>query len=139
MYSCSLATVLAGLFGGLIWLANKRKFIGITGAVIFAAIMEGIHMLLALIICGPTQQIIAIIQTLAIPMIVSNAAGMFVFAFIIQNLQNERKMQAERDVLLREMERKDTELAIAAEIQQSFLPDTIRQVEGLVSSLPCDQ
>ena len=63
-------------------------------------------------------------------MIVSNAAGMFVFAFIIQNLQNERKMQAERDVLLREMERKDTELAIAAEIQQSFLPDTIRQVEG---------
>jgi phosphoserine phosphatase RsbU/P len=130
VYSCSLATVLAGLFGGLIWLANKRKFIGITGAVLFAAIMEGIHMLLALIICGPTEQIIAIIQTLAIPMIVSNAAGMFVFAFIIQNLQNERKMQAERDVLLREMERKDTELAIAAEIQQSFLPDTIRQVEG---------
>ena len=33
VYSCSLATVLAGLFGGLIWLANKRKFIGITGAV----------------------------------------------------------------------------------------------------------
>ena len=55
---------------------------------------------------------------------------MFVFAFIIENLQNERKMQTERDTLLREMERKNTELAIAAEIQKSFLPDTITQIEG---------
>jgi phosphoserine phosphatase RsbU/P len=130
VYSCSLATVLAGLFGGLIWLANKRKFIGITGAVLFAIIMEGIHSLLAILICRPIEQAIAIVQTIALPMIVANAAGMFVFALVIQNLQNERKMQAERDVLLREMERKDTELAIAAEIQQSFLPDTISQVEG---------
>lgn len=130
VYSCSLATILAGLFGGLIWLANKRKFIGITGAVLFAAAMEGLHMLMAILICGPTPQIMAIVETLSIPMIVANAAGMFVFAFIIQNLQNERRMQAERDVLMREMERKNTELAIAAEIQQSFLPDTITQVEG---------
>jgi len=55
---------------------------------------------------------------------------MFIFAFIIENLQNERRMQAERDTLLREMERKNTELAIAAEIQQSFLPDMITQIEG---------
>jgi sigma-B regulation protein RsbU (phosphoserine phosphatase) len=63
-------------------------------------------------------------------MITANAAGMFVFAFMVENLRNERKMQVERDTLLREMERKNTELAIAAEIQQSFLPDTIAQIEG---------
>jgi len=62
-------------------------------------------------------------------MILANAAGMFIFAFIIANLEDERRMQAERDTLLREMERKNTELAIAAEIQRSFLPDTIAQVE----------
>jgi sigma-B regulation protein RsbU (phosphoserine phosphatase) len=55
---------------------------------------------------------------------------MFIFAFIIENLQNERKMQAERNTLLREIERKNTELAIAAEIQQSFLPNSITQIEG---------
>ncbi|MFA4877828.1 MAG: SpoIIE family protein phosphatase [Methanoregula sp.] len=130
VYACSLATVLAGLFGGLIWLFNKRKFIGITGAVIFAVAMEIIHMLLALLICRPFDQAVTVVQTVAVPMIVANAAGMFVFALIIQNLQDERKMQAERDTLIKEMERKNTELAIAAEIQQSFLPDRITQVEG---------
>jgi phosphoserine phosphatase RsbU/P len=130
VYSCSLATVIAGIFGGLIWLANKRKFAGITIAVIFAIVMEGLHMLLTLAICRPIDQALAVVQMVSIPMIVANAMGMFVFAFIVENLQNERKMQAERDTLMREIERKNTELAIAAEIQQSFLPDTISQIEG---------
>jgi sigma-B regulation protein RsbU (phosphoserine phosphatase) len=129
-YSCSFATVLAGLFGGLIWLANKRKFAGLTIAVTVAIVMEGLHMLLTLVICRPFDQALAVVQMVAIPMIAANAAGMFVFAFIIGNLQNERRMQAERDTLMREVERKNTELAIAAEIQQSFLPDTISQIEG---------
>lgn len=130
VYSCSIATVLAGLIGGCIWLAMKRRFAGITIAVIFAILMEGLHMLLALAIDQPFDQALALVQTVSIPMIVANAAGMFVFAFIVENLQNERKMQAERDLLMREMERKNTELAIAAEIQQSFLPDRIEPVPG---------
>ena len=129
-YSCSFATVLAGLFGGLIWLASKRKFAGITIAVTVAIVMEGLHMLLTLVICRPFDQALAVVEMVAIPMIAANAAGMFVFALIIENLQNERRMQAERDTLMREVERKNTELAIAAEIQQSFLPDTISQIEG---------
>lgn len=130
VYSCSLATVLAGLFGGLIWLANKRKFAGITVAVLFAVLMEGLHMILTIAISRPFDQALALVQTISIPMIVANAAGMFVFAFIVENLKNERKMQAERDTLVREIERKNAELAIAAEIQQSFLPDTIPPIPG---------
>ena len=129
-YACSLATVLAGLFGGLIWLACGRRFAGITISVLFAIIMEGFHMLLVLTLCRPFEQAVIVVSAVALPIILANAAGMFVFAFIIENLQNERKMQAERDTLLREMERKNTELAIAAEIQKSFLPDTITQIEG---------
>jgi sigma-B regulation protein RsbU (phosphoserine phosphatase) len=127
---CSTATILAGLFGGLIWLGYKRKFCGITVAVLFAIFMEGLHMLLTLAICRPFDQAVAVTSAVALPMILANAAGLFIFALIIENLQNERKMQAERDTLLREMERKNTELAIPAEIQQSFLPDTITQIEG---------
>jgi sigma-B regulation protein RsbU (phosphoserine phosphatase) len=129
-YSCSLATVLAGLFGGLIWLACGRRFAGITISVLFAILMEGFHMLLTLAIARPFDQAVTVVSTVALPMILANAAGMFVFAFIIENLRKEREMQAERDTLLREMERKKTELSIAAEIQQSFLPDTIIQIEG---------
>jgi len=130
VYSCSLATVLAGLFGGLIWLAKKRKFAGIVIAVLFAIGMEALHMLLTLIICSPFDQALGVVELVSIPMIAANAAGMFVFSFIVENLQNERRMQAERDTLIKEMERKDTELAIAAEIQQSFLPEKIAPLEG---------
>jgi phosphoserine phosphatase RsbU/P len=128
--SCSIATVLAGLFGGLIWLWCKKKFCGIKVAVIFAILMEGLHCLLTLLIVRPFDQAWLITSSFALPIILANAAGMFIFAFIIENLQKERKMQAERDTLMREMERKNTELAIAAEIQQSFLPDSITQIEG---------
>jgi sigma-B regulation protein RsbU (phosphoserine phosphatase) len=137
VYPCSLATVLAGLFGGIIWLACKRRFAGITIAVLFAILMEGFHMLLVLALCRPFGQAVIVVSSVALPIILANAAGMFVFAFIIENLQNERKMQAERDTLLREMERKNTELAIAAEIQQSFLPDTITQIEGYDIAARC--
>ncbi|OPX64610.1 PP2C family protein-serine/threonine phosphatase [Methanoregula sp. PtaB.Bin085] len=130
VYPCSLATVLAGLIGGLIWLLHGRRFAGIMIAVLFAILMEGLHMLLVLAICRPFGQAVEIVSMVAFPMIVGNAVGMFVFAFMVENLISERKMQAERDTLLREMERKNTEIAIAAEIQQSFLPDTITQIPG---------
>lgn len=130
VYPCSLATVLAGLIGSLIWLMHGRRFAGITVAVLFAILMEGLHMLLVLAICRPFGQALELVSMVAFPMIMGNAVGMFVFAFMVENLISERKMQAERDALVREIERKNTELAIAAEIQQSFLPDTISQIEG---------
>ncbi|MDD1651637.1 MAG: SpoIIE family protein phosphatase [Methanomicrobiales archaeon] len=126
---CTIATVLAGLLAGLIWLANNRRFPGLIVAVTFAALMEGFHMLLTLALARPFDQAVALVSSVAIPMILGNAAGMFIFALIIRNRETEQRVQSERDTLLREVERKNTELAIAAEIQQSFLPDTITQLE----------
>ena len=122
---CTIATILAGLFGGLIWLANHRRFVGIKIAVLFAVLMESLHMGLTLLLVQPFSDALKIVSNVALPMILANAIGVFIFAFIITNLQNERRMQSERDTLMREIEHKNTELAIAAEIQQSFLPDTI--------------
>ena len=127
---CTIATILAGLFGGLIWLANNRRFVGIKIAVLFAVLMESFHMGLTLLLVQPFSVALEIVTNVGLPMILANAIGVFIFAFIITNLQHERRMQDERDNLMREIERKNTELAIAAEIQQSFLPDTISQVEG---------
>ena len=128
--SCSLATVLAGLLGGLIWLLNKKKFPGLKVAVLFAGLMEGLHMLLALLICRPLSSAIEVVENATIPMVLANCLGMVIFAFIIGNLINERRVQQERDNLVREIERKNTELAIAADIQRSFLPETIAPVKG---------
>jgi sigma-B regulation protein RsbU (phosphoserine phosphatase) len=127
---CTIATILAGLFGGLIWYANNKKFVGITIAVLFAILMEGLHMLLTLAICRPFSEALLVVSTVALPMIIANATGVFVFAFIIRNLENERRMQSERDTLLGEMARKNAELQIAAEIQRNFLPETIPQTKG---------
>ncbi len=126
---CTISTVLAGLFGGLIWLANGRRFPSMTIVVSFAVLMEGLHLLLVLALCQPFEQALEVVRLFSIPFILANAGGMFIFAFVIRNLEHERKMQAERDDLLREVERKKTELAIAAEIQQSFLPETIPQID----------
>ncbi len=130
VYACSLATVLAGAIGGAIYLANKRQFVGILIAVLFAVLMEGLHMGIVLGICSPFSAAVEVVSMVAAPMILANAAGMFVFSFIITNLLEERKTKAEREALLLEIERKNTELRIAAEIQKSLLPERIPTVPG---------
>ena len=128
VWPCSLATVLAGVFGGLVWLASGRKFAGIRISVEFAVLMEGFHMLLVLLMATPYAMALALVSQVAAPMILANAFGVAVFAIIITNLTEERRTRKERDEYLREIERKNTELRIAADIQRSFLPGEIAPV-----------
>lgn len=122
-FACGLATILAGLFGGLIYTLNKGKFIGIIGAVIFAALMESFHMLLNLIFTKPYPLAFTIVQDLSGPMILANSLGMLIFAFIISNLLKEQETKEERDQYLDELERHKYELQVAQKIQKSFLPN----------------
>ncbi len=112
VYSCSVTAVFAGLFGGLIWLYRKRKFAGTTIAVVFAILMEVFHMALTLLIARPFDAALAIVMKVYIPMIVANAVGMYVFCFMVENLQNERKIKDERDALLREKEQSEAGLPV---------------------------
>ena len=128
--ACSLAAVLAGLFGGLIWLRYRKKFCGITVAVFFAVSMELFHMALILLLSHPFDEALRVVWAVVLPMILANATGVFIFAVMVENVQNERRMQAQRDDLLRERERRDTELAIAAGIQKDFLPAELPATGG---------
>jgi len=142
VYACSLATVLAGVLGGLVWLLNNKTFPGTRIAVEFAVMMEGLHMLLVLLIATPFAMALALVSAVAMPMIFANALGMFIFSFIIRNLQEERKTRVERDNYLRDIERKNTELDIAADIQKSFLPTEIEQLIGFdisATSIPAKE
>ena len=100
VWSCSVTAIFAGLFGGLIWLACRRRFAGTTIAVTFAILMEVFHMALTLIMVRPFDAALAVVSRVYIPMILANAAGMFVFCYMVENLQKERKLQAERDALI---------------------------------------
>ncbi|MBN1455502.1 MAG: hypothetical protein JW945_04555 [Methanomicrobia archaeon] len=80
---CSVATVLAGLFGGLIYLRWDGTFIGVPGAVVFAALMESLHMGLILLLAEPYA--VAVVKTISVPMVLANALGMLIFALIISH------------------------------------------------------
>ena len=94
---CSLATVFAGLFGGLIYLLKKGKFIGVPGAVVFAALMESFHMILILLLAQPYSKAVMVVEAISVPMIVSNSLGMAIFAFIISNLIREQETAERRE------------------------------------------
>ncbi|GAB4315606.1 MAG: hypothetical protein Kow0019_15830 [Methanobacteriaceae archaeon] len=120
---CAISTILSGLLAGLIFIINKRRFVGVYWAVLFAVLMESLHMLLTLALARPYSQAVMVVNEVSLPMIFANALGMFIFAFIISNLLRERKVLRERDLYHDELERKKHEIKVAGKIQKSFLPD----------------
>lgn len=127
---CALATVIAGLTGGVIYKLRKGEFPTVWQATLFAAVFESFHMGLVLLIARPYAEALAVVKEVSLPMIAANAAGIAIFAFIIRNLITERRTAAEKDRYRRELERREYEMETARGIQQSFLPESPPQVEG---------
>lgn len=92
---CAVSTILAGLIAGIIYLKNKKRFIGIWGAVIFAILMETLHMILILLLATPFSQALAAVTKIYLPMVLSNAVGMFIFAFMITNVIKKLELSKE--------------------------------------------
>jgi sigma-B regulation protein RsbU (phosphoserine phosphatase) len=139
---CSIATVFAGVFGGAVYILNRQRFVGVRGAVIFSVFVETFHMLLVLLISEPRSEAVMVVKATGVLMIASNAIGMLIFAFMISNLIKERETEEERDEYFAELERKKTELKIAREIQQGFLPETVPRLKGFdlaATSLPAKE
>ena len=127
---CSLSTVLAGLFGGLIYLINKRELVLVWQAALFAIFMELLHMGLTLLIAKPYEDALGVVQQVILPMTIANAIGVAIFVFIIRNLITEKKTAAEKEMFRRELERTEFEMETARGIQQSFLPESPPKIEG---------
>jgi sigma-B regulation protein RsbU (phosphoserine phosphatase) len=103
---CSLATVLSGVFGGVVWLWKKR-LIGFVWATVFVFLVETFHMGLVLAIASPFSEALAVVQVVYLPMTIGNCTGMAVFAFIVDNVINERNTILERNRLQEELLQKE--------------------------------
>lgn len=103
---CSLATVLSGFFGGLVWMW-KRKLIGFLWATLFVFLVEAFHMALVLAIARPLSEALAVVQIVYLPMTIGNCMGMAVFAFIVDNVMGERNTAIQRDRLQQELMQKE--------------------------------
>ena len=128
---CGLATVTAGLLGGIIYLASKGKFIGVAKAGMFAILMESLHMGMTLVFAKPFSEAIVLVESVSFPMIFANTLGIVIFTFIVNNRLRELKTTEERNKYLIELERKKQELEIASDIQKSFLPEYVPRIKGV--------
>lgn len=128
---CAISTILAGLLAGVVYLINKKQFVGVFWAVVFAVLIESMHMLINLVVAKPYDQALMVVQGLTVPMILANALGMFIFALIISNILREQETIKQRDMYFNELERKKHEMDVANKIQKSFLPESLPHVRGL--------
>jgi sigma-B regulation protein RsbU (phosphoserine phosphatase) len=127
---CALSTILAGILGGAIYRLRKGEFVLIWQAVLFAVVMELLHMGLVLLIARPYSEALITVKEIILPMTAANALGTAIFAFIIRNLIIERKTAAEKERYRQELARTEYEMETARKIQQSILPESPPQTEG---------
>lgn len=130
-FPCSLATVLAGFFGGMVYVVCGRRFIGTAGAVAVAIIMEIIHLTLALLITSPYSYAVVIVRAVAVPVTLSNAFGMLIFALIISNYIKRREKVKTIFEDTDDAEMHDYQMQAAGKIQHTFLSDDVPFVNGL--------
>jgi len=88
---CSVATISAGLIGGLIYQYKKKEFIGAYKATIIAAIVELYHMGITLILAKPFDLALETVKIVIIPMTLSNALGVAIFSIIIAGIIKDKK------------------------------------------------
>ena len=85
---CSLATVLAGLLGGVVWVLNKEKLIGIIPAMAFAAGIELLHGGLALLLIRPYSLAEEIVMEAIPQMVIANSLGVGIAVIIVHDLMH---------------------------------------------------
>jgi sigma-B regulation protein RsbU (phosphoserine phosphatase) len=127
---CAIATVLAGLTGGLIYHLRKGNFPGIWQVMLLAVGVVLMDTGLTLLVAKPFDEVLTVAKELTVPIVVANGIGAGIFAFIICNLINERKTTADKEKYRRELEWKRFEIETARSIQQTFLPESTPRLEG---------
>lgn len=84
-FACAISTILEGLCGGLARKYSKSETLKPKFAFITAIIAEILEMILILILSKPINQALQLEKIFALPMIVMNSVGVFIFVYIIKD------------------------------------------------------
>jgi sigma-B regulation protein RsbU (phosphoserine phosphatase) len=88
---CSLATVLAGLIAGCIYLLNNKKLLGIVPAILFAASVELLHGALTLALAQPYSAALEVVLTAIPDMMIANSLGVGIGVIVIHHTKEAIK------------------------------------------------
>jgi len=83
---CSLATVLAGVLGGTVYILRKERLLGIIPAMLFAAGIELLHGGLALLLIQPYSLAVEIVVDAIPQMVIANSLGVGISIIIVHDL-----------------------------------------------------
>jgi len=114
---CTIATILAGLIGGIVYLIKKRTIVTPFQGMLVIIFVEVIHMGLVLLLARPFNEAMLLVENISLPMIFANALGLYVYAFMIGNYRKQQETAAAKEQI-------EGELKAARQIQSSFLPRT---------------
>lgn len=84
---CAMATILIGLAAGLIFRLDKNRIVRPWHAALFAVVAECFHLVLILVLAKPFSAALAVVQAMAVPMLLCNALGVLVVVSMIEELE----------------------------------------------------
>jgi len=97
MWTGLSAPILSGILGGIMYVANRRKFVPTWIAVLYIGLSETLISCYTLILVTKPAEFFTVVTTVAIPMIAFNVVGMTLFATFVHRtlgeLEKHRVMQ----------------------------------------------
>ena len=88
---CGLATVFAGLIGGIVYLLNKRKLLGIFLSIVLAIFVELLHGILTLLIARPFDEALKVVMTAIPAMMIANAMGIAISIIVLERITENKE------------------------------------------------
>jgi two-component system sensor histidine kinase LytS len=88
--ACGISTITEGLIAGLVYYKlGSRRIVSTTKALLTGIIAEAAQMLIILLVAKPWESAVALVQVIAIPMILANSIGIAIFIAIIRSVVHE--------------------------------------------------
>jgi len=98
------APILSGILGGILYLANKRRFVQTWVAVLYIGLSETLVSCYTLVLVTKPAEFETVVTDVAIPMIIYTTLGMFIFATVVHRILDERSNQKKVQMLELEVE-----------------------------------
>jgi phosphoserine phosphatase RsbU/P len=85
---CGLATILAGVLGGCVYLLNKKKLLGVFLSMVLAVGIEILHGLIALAIARPFDEVMVVVTTAIPAMMIANGFGAAICIITLEHVHD---------------------------------------------------